>query len=41
MPDGKRSDGAVDALNAGLSAAAKAARELVSEVQQWSPRRRT
>ena len=40
-PDGKRGDGAVDALNAGLSAAAKAARDLVTEVQQWSPRRRT
>jgi immune inhibitor A len=39
--NGKRGDGAVDALNAGLSAAAKAARDLVSEVQQWSPRRRT
>jgi len=39
--DGKRGDGAVDAVNAGLSAAAKAARDLVSEVQQWSPRRRT
>jgi hypothetical protein len=31
-----------DVVNAGLTAAAKAARELVSEVQQqWSPRRRT
>jgi immune inhibitor A len=40
--EGRRGgDGAVDALNAGLSAAAKAARDLVSEVQQWSPRRRT
>ena len=38
--DGKRGDGAVDALNAGFFAAAKAARDLVSEVQQWSPRRR-
>jgi immune inhibitor A len=34
--------GAGDVVNAGLSAAARAARELVSEVQQqWSPRRRT
>jgi immune inhibitor A len=40
--DGGRGDGAADALNAGLAAAAKAARDLMSEVQhQWSPRRRT
>src|SRR3954447_2279326 len=39
--DGKHGEGAVDVFNAGLSAAARAARDLVSEVQQWSPRRRT
>ena len=39
--NGRRGDGAVDAFNAGLSAAAKAARDLVSEVQQWSPLHRT
>ncbi len=38
---GGRGDWPADALNAGLAAAAKAARELVGEVQQWSPRRRT
>ena len=38
---GGRGDWPADALNLGLAAAAKAARELVGEVQQWSPRRRT
>jgi hypothetical protein len=37
-----RGDGAAEAFNAGLAAAAKAARDLMSGVQhQWSPRRRT
>ncbi len=40
--DGRgRGDGPVDVLNAGLAAAGKAARDLVGEMQQWSPRRRT
>ena len=40
--DEGRGDSATDAFNAGLSAAAKAVRSLMSEVQnQWSPRRRT
>ena len=37
-----RGDGAADAFNAGLTAAVKAVRGLMGEVQQqWSPRRRT
>jgi immune inhibitor A len=40
--DDSRGDSATDALNAGLSAAVRAARGLMGEVQQqWSPRRRT
>jgi immune inhibitor A len=40
--DGHRGQRRGDAVNAGFAAAARAARELVSEVQQqWSPRRRT
>jgi hypothetical protein len=44
QPDGQRRSGERpgDVVNAGFAAAARAARDLVSEVQQqWSPRRRT
>jgi immune inhibitor A len=39
--NGRNGDRPGDPLSMGLAAAAKAARELVGEVQQWSPRRRT
>ncbi|HYY12480.1 MAG TPA: M6 family metalloprotease domain-containing protein [Kineosporiaceae bacterium] len=41
-PGSRNGQGPADAVNAGLAAAARAARDLVTEVQQqWSPRRRT